>query len=346
MDQTPTLTLPPHRLCVAPMMDWTDRHCRYFLRQISRHAWLYTEMITASAIRHGDRDRLLGFSPEEHPLALQVGGAVPDDMAHAAERAAAYGYDEVNINAGCPSDRVQAGRFGACLMAEPGTVAACVRAMRRAGPLPVTVKCRIGIDHRDSYDDLAAFVGAVADAGCSTVIVHARKAWLSGLSPKENRSIPPLLPDLVYRVKRDFRSLEIVINGGILNLDQALAHLDRVDGVMIGRAAYQDPFVLAEADRRLFDGAAPVRSRAEIVEAMLPYIGAELAAGTRFPALIRPMIGLFQGVPGGRAWRRHLTGEAVRRGAGPEIVEEALDLTRPAERKGYDEMVCRTRTFG
>ncbi len=307
------------------MMDWTDRHDRYFLRLISRHVLLYTEMVTAAAIRHGDRQRLLGFHPAEHPVALQVGGAAPDDMAQAADWAAAFGYDEVNINVGCPSDRVQSGRFGACLMAEPDTVAACVAAMRRAAALPVTVKTRIGIDHRDSYEELAGFVETVAAAGCATFVVHARKAWLSGLSPRENREIPPLCYDTVYRLKQDFPALEIVINGGILDLDQAEAQLGRVDGVMIGRAAYQDPHILLEADRRLFDPAAPVRTAHEVVEALIPYIEAETAAGTRLGAITRHILGLFQGVPGARAWRRHLATHAHRPGAGAEAVREALD---------------------
>jgi len=312
-----------YRLCVAPMMDCTDRHDRVFLRLLSRHLRLYTEMITTGAIRFGDRDRLLRFAAVERPLALQVGGSDPDEMAFAAEMAEAFGYDEVNINCGCPSDRVQSGRFGACLMAEPETVAACVAAMRRACGLPVTVKSRIGIDRQDDETALARFVETVAAAGCDTFVVHARKAWLSGLSPRENREIPPLRYDVVHRLKAAHPELTVVINGGIDSLDAAAAQLGPVDGVMIGRAAYHDPYLLAEADRRLFDPAAPVRSRQEVVAALLPYIEAELAAGTPLAAITRHILGLFQGVPGARAWRRHLTERARRPGAGAEVVREA-----------------------
>jgi tRNA-dihydrouridine synthase A len=312
-----------HRLCVAPMMDCTDRHDRVFLRLLSRHVRLYTEMVTTGAIRFGDRDRLLRFSPVERPLALQVGGSDPDAMAFAAETAEAFGYDEVNINCGCPSDRVQSGRFGACLMAEPDTVAACVAAMRRACGLPVTVKSRIGIDRQDEEATLARFVETVAAAGCDTVIVHARKAWLSGLSPRENREIPPLRYDVVHRLKAARPDLTVVINGGIQGLDAAAAQLSHVDGVMIGRAAYHDPYLLAEADRRLFDPAAPVPSRQDVLAALLPYIEAELAEGTPLAAMTRHILGLFQGVPGARAWRRHLTERACRPGAGADVVREA-----------------------
>ncbi len=312
-----------HRLCIAPMMDCTDRHDRVFLRLLSRHVRLYTEMITAAAIRHGDRTRLLRFSPVEHPLALQVGGSDPDAMAHAAEAAEAFGHDEVNINCGCPSDRVQAGRFGACLMAEPGTVAACVAAMRRACSLPVTVKMRIGIDQQDDYPTLVRFVEAIAAAGCGTVIVHARKAWLSGLSPRQNREVPPLRHEVVHRLKQDFPHLTVIINGGITDLDAAAEHLAVVDGVMIGRAAYHDPYMLAAADRRFFDAAAPVPTRAEVVAALVPYVAAELATGTPLQAITRHLLGLYQGVPGARAWRRVLTERACRPGAGAEVLHEA-----------------------
>ncbi len=318
------------RLSIAPMMDWTDRHCRVFHRCLTRHALLYTEMITAAAIRHGDRRRLLAFSDIEHPVALQVGGADPDDMALAAEIAAAFGYDEVNINVGCPSDRVQSGRFGACLMAEPKTVAASVAAMRRASALPVTVKTRIGIDDRDRFEDLHAFVETVAAEGCGTFIIHARKAWLSGLSPKQNREVPPLDYDRVYRLKRDFPALEIVLNGGVQSLDEAAAHLDRVDGVMLGRAAYQAPAILAQVDRLFFDPAAPVPERDGVVEAMLPYVAAELAAGTPLMAMTRHMLGLYQGLPGAKIWRRHLSENAHRAGASAAVLGEALDLVRRA----------------
>ncbi|NNG03605.1 MAG: tRNA dihydrouridine(20/20a) synthase DusA [Inquilinus sp.] len=325
-----------HRVCVAPMMDWTDRHCRVFHRGLTRRALLYTEMITAAAIRHGDRDRLLAFSAVEHPVALQLGGADADDMAHAAEAAEVFGYDEVNINVGCPSDRVQSGRFGACLMAEPATVASCVAAMRRACGLPVTVKTRIGIDDRDSYAALRRFVETVAAAGCGTFIIHARKAWLSGLSPKQNREVPPLEYDRVYRLKRDLPGLEIVLNGGVQSLDEVEAHLAQVDGVMLGRAAYQNPYVLAEVDRRFFDPAAPVPGRDDAVLALLPYVDAERERGTPLAAITRHILGLYQGLPGARAWRRHLSENAHRAGAGSEVIREALGLVRRAREQAAD----------
>ena len=309
------------------MMDWTDRHDRYFLRLISRRALLYTEMIPVGAILHGDRERFLGFDPAERPLALQVGGAAPADLAVAAEQAEAYGYDEVNLNVGCPSDRVQNARFGACLMAEPALVARCVAAMGRASKLPVTVKTRIGIDERDSYDELRAFVAAVAGAGCRSFTIHARKAWLSGLSPKQNREIPPLDYERVYRLKADFPALEIVINGGILDLGAAEAHLARgVDGVMIGRAAYQNPYVLAEVDRRFFGEAAAAPSRAAVVRALVPYAEAAGRRGVPVKSITRHILGLFNGLPGARQWRRHLSEAAHKPGAGPEVMLEALAL--------------------
>ncbi len=319
-----------HRLSVAPMMDWTNRHCRVFHRLLTRRALLYTEMITAAAIRHGDQARLLRFSPAEHPVALQLGGADPDEMAFAAETAEAFGYDEVNINVGCPSDRVQAGRFGACLMAEPATVAACVAAMGRACGLAVTVKCRIGIDDRDGYDDLRRFVETVAAAGCGTVIVHARKAWLNGLSPRQNREVPPLRHDLVHRLKHDLPALEIVLNGGLQDLDQAAAQLAHVDGVMVGRLAYQNPYVLAEADRRFFDQAAPVPTRDEVLDRLLTHVEAELAEGTPLIAITRHVLGLFQGQSGARAWRRHLSENAHKPGATASVIGDALALVSQA----------------
>ena len=307
------------------MMDWTDRHDRYFLRLISRRALLYTEMIPVGAILHGDRERFLGFDPAERPLALQVGGAAPADLAVAAEQAEAYGYDEVNLNVGCPSDRVQNARFGACLMAEPALVARCVAAMGRASKLPVTVKTRIGIDERDSYDELRAFVAAVAGAGCRSFTIHARKAWLSGLSPKQNREIPPLDYERVYRLKADFPALEIVINGGILDLEAAEGHLARgVDGVMIGRAAYQNPYVLAEVDRRFFGEDAAPPSRAAVVRALVPYAEAAGCRGVPVKSITRHILGLFNGLPGARQWRRHLSEAAHKPGAGPEVMLEAL----------------------
>ena len=307
------------------MMDWTDRHERYFLRLITRHSLLYTEMIPTGAIIHGDRERFLGFDPAERPLALQLGGADPADLARCAGIAVERGYDEVNLNVGCPSDRVQNARFGACLMAEPALVARCLAAMMAACDLPVTVKTRIGIDTRDSYADLKGFVETVAARGCRTFIIHARKAWLKGLSPKQNREIPPLDYGRVYALKQDFPDLEIVINGGIQDLDQAAAHLDRVDGVMLGRAAYQNPYVLAEADRRFFGDPHPVPSREAVVAALLPYVRAQGRCGVPVKSITRHILGLFNGLPGARHWRRHLSEAAHQPGAGPEIIEAALD---------------------
>ncbi len=312
------------RLSVAPMMDWTDRHCRFFLRLISRRALLYTEMIPCGAILHGDRDRFLAFDPAERPLALQLGGAAPGDLAGCAEAAAEYGYDEVNLNVGCPSDRVQNARFGACLMAEPALVASLVATMSAACDLPVTVKTRTGIDERDSYDDLRSFVETVAAAGCRSFTIHARKAWLRGLSPKQNREVPPLDYDRVYRLKRDFPDLEIVINGGIDSLAAAEAHLARVDGAMIGRAAYQSPYLLAEVDARFFGDRAPVRDRAAVVETLLPYAQRQQALGVPIKRLTRHVLGLFNGRPGARRWRRFLSEQAHRPDAGPEVLETTL----------------------
>ena len=307
------------------MMDWTDRHCRYFLRLISRHVYLYTEMITTGAILHGDSERLLRFHPDEHPLALQLGGSDPGELAACARIAAKYGYDEVNLNVGCPSDRVQTGRFGACLMAEPKLVAECVAAMGEASPLPVTVKTRIGIDEHQSYAFLAQFVATVAAAGCRTLIIHARNAWLQGLSPKENREVPPLDYQAVYRVKQDFPQLEIILNGGITDLNQAQDHLTKVDGVMLGRAAYHNPYLLAEVDRRFFGDLRPPLSRHQVVARMLPYVEQELAAGTRLHHITRHILGLYQGVPGARAWRRYLSEHGHGEAAGPEVIQQALN---------------------
>jgi tRNA-dihydrouridine synthase A len=321
------------RLSVAPMMDHTDRHCRYFLRLISRRALLYTEMITTGAILHGDRARLLGFDPAEHPLALQLGGSDPESLARCAEIAEALGYDEVNLNLGCPSDRVQSARFGACLMAEPALVARCVGAMIAATGLPVTVKTRIGIDAQDSFEALSDFVRRLADAGARSFAIHARKAWLKGLSPKENREIPPLRYEVVRRLKAENPGLEIVLNGGILSLDHAAAEGAGLDGVMIGRAAYHDPYMLAEADRRFFGDTHPAPSRGEIVEALLPYVERALARGVPLHAITRHILGLFHGVPGGRAWRRHLSTAAHREGAAVEVIREAAALVPPPVRE-------------
>ncbi len=312
------------RLSVAPMMDWTDRHCRYFLRLLTRHTLLYTEMVTTGAVLHGDRAPILAYHPAEHPLALQLGGSDPEELARCARIAADFGYDEINLNVGCPSDRVQSGRFGACLMAEPDLVARCVATLRAAVDLPVTVKTRIGIDDRDSYPDLVDFVTRVAGGGCEVFIIHARKAWLSGLSPRENREIPPLRHEVVYRLKQDFPGLTIVLNGGLSDLDQVVGALRRVDGAMIGRAAYENPYLLAEADRRFFGGAAPPKTRLQVIQDFFPYAEAQLRTGTPLPAMTRHLLGLFHGVPGARAWRRHLSEHAHQRGAGVEVLEAAL----------------------
>ncbi len=299
-----------HRFCIAPMMDWTDRHCRAFHRAITSRALLYTEMITAAAIKHGRREQLLGFSPLEQPVALQLGGADPEDLALAARIGEQFGYCEVNLNCGCPSDRVRDGRFGACLMAEPSLVGDCVAAMRQAVRVPVTVKCRIGIDEQDEEESLRRFAFAVKQAGCVTLIVHARKAWLKGLSPKENRTVPPLNYGLVYRLKREHSDMEIVLNGGIASLEEAQAHLAHVDGVMIGRLAYQHPFVLGEVDRRFFATTDPDKTRAQILFDFLPYVLEEEAKGTPLSRMTRHMLGLYHGHYGGRLFRRILVEEA------------------------------------
>lgn len=317
------------RLSVAPMMDWTDRHERAFLRVISGRTLLYTEMVTTGAILHGDRDRLLAFDASEHPVALQLGGSEPADLAACAREGAARGYDEINLNLGCPSDRVQRGRFGACLMTEPELVAEGVAAMIEAVDIPVTVKTRIGVDDVDSYEALQAFVARLAAAGCRSFTIHARKAWLSGLSPKENREIPPLRYEVVYALKRDFPDLEIVLNGGVQSLDEAAAHLGQgVDGVMIGRAAYQTPYILAEADRAIFgEGRAP-KTREQVIAAFLPYVERRVSEGVPLKSITRHMLGLFNGLPGARAWRRHLAEEAHRPGAGPAVIAAALERWR------------------
>lgn len=313
-----------HRLCVAPMMDWTDRHDRYFLRLISRHTRLYTEMVTTGAILHGDRSYLLSYDPAEHPVALQLGGSEPAELARCARIAEEWGYAEVNLNVGCPSDRVQSGRFGACLMAEPELVAEGVAAMRAAVTIPITVKTRIGIDKRDSYEELLRFVDGIARAGCQVFIIHARKAWLTGLSPKENREIPPLRYDVVHRLKADLPHLKIILNGGLISLEQIARQLTLLDGAMIGRAAYQNPYLLADVDRRFYGATPPPPSRHQVIERFLPYVEAQLARGVPLTAMTRHIFGLFQGLPGARAWRRHLSEQAYRRGAGVEVIEAAL----------------------
>jgi tRNA-dihydrouridine synthase A len=313
------------------MMDWTDRHDRYFLRLISRHVRLYTEMVTAAALLHGDSARLLAFDTREHPVALQLGGSDPLALARAAELGADAGYDEINLNVGCPSDRVQEGRFGACLMAEPALVADCVAAMRARVRVPVTVKHRLGIDDQDSYEFAHRFVDTVRQAGCAVFIVHARTAILAGLSPKENREIPPLRHADAHRLKQDFPQLTIVLNGGVKTLTEAAAHLAQVDGVMIGREAYHNPYVLADADRLLFGDGHPVPSRAEVAEHMIPYIERQLAAGHGLHAVTRHMLGLYHGVPGARAFRRILSCEGVRRDAGIDTLRRALAQVRPGQ---------------
>lgn len=294
------------------MMDQTDRHCRYLLRLISHHVLLYSEMIPTGAILHGDRDRCLAFHPAEHPVAVQLGGSDPRALARCAQLAQEYGYDEVNLNVGCPSERVGEGGFGACLMAQPQRVAAAVAAMSEAVDIPVTVKTRLGIDDRDSYEELLKFLQIVSAAGCSTFILHARKAWLQGLSPKENREIPPLRHDLVHRVKRDLPALQIILNGGVTRLDEAEAQLSKVDGVMIGRGVYRNPYLLADVDRRFWGSATPAPSRENVLGAYLAYMKGPLASGVPFNRLVRPLLGLYQGVTGARRWRRHLTEYASR----------------------------------
>jgi tRNA-dihydrouridine synthase A len=309
---------------VAPMMDWTDRHCRVFHRLMSRRARLYTEMLTTGAIIHGDRRRLLGFDPSEHPVALQLGGSDPEDLATAARIGEDLGYDEINLNVGCPSDRVKDGRFGACLMAEPALVADGVAAMKRAVKIPVTVKCRIGIDDQDPEVALDVLARGVVAAGADALIVHARKAWLNGLSPKENRDIPPLDYDRVYRLKAVLPDVPIIINGGIGSIAEAARHLDHVDGVMLGRAAYQDPWRLLDVDPELFGEAAPCATMKDVFEAMFPYIEDQLAQGARLHSMTRHFVGAFHGVPGARAFRRHLAENGVRPGAGVEVLRDAI----------------------
>ncbi len=317
---------PIRPLSVAPMMDRTDRHYRFLMRAVTRRCLLYTEMLTTGAVLHGDRERLLGFDPRERPLAIQLGGDDPAELARAARVAEQLGYDEIDLNVGCPSDRVQQGRFGACLMAEPDRVARAVEAMRAAVALPVTVKHRIGIDDLDRYEDLERFVRRVAAAGCDRFVIHARKAWLTGLSPKQNRTVPPLRYSDVHRLKAALPGLVIEINGGFTSLAQVREQLQRVDGVMIGRAAYDDPFMLATADREVFGENAPAPTRRGVVEAMLPYIEQWRARDVALGTLTRHMLGLVNARPGARAWRRHLSERAGRPGAGPELLREGLRL--------------------
>ncbi len=329
-------TLPPRRLSVAPMMDWTDRHCRMFHRHITRHTWLYTEMVTTGALLHGDVPRHLDFNQEEHPVALQLGGSEPGDLAQCAKLGEQWGYDEINLNCGCPSERVQKGAFGACLMGEPALVADCVKAMRDAVSIDVTVKHRIGIDDVESYDFMRDFVGAVADAGCTTFIVHARNAILKGLSPKENREIPPLQYERAYQLKRDFHQLEIIINGGIKTLAEIDGHLSHVDGVMIGREAYHNPYSMATFDARFYGDDAPIKSRAAILEAMLPYIDAQLtrhgngaAGGLKLNSITRHMLGLMTGMPGARLFRQSLSDSKKLASGNSDLLMYALARMTP-----------------
>ena len=312
------------------MMDWTDRHCRALHRALSGRALLYTEMVTTGAVLHGDRERLLGFDPVEQPVALQLGGSEPADLAKAARIGEDLGYREINLNVGCPSDRVQSGRFGACLMREPVLVAECMAAIGDAVSVPATVKCRIGVDDQEPQEALFELVDLCARAGVSAFIVHARKAWLHGLSPKENRDIPPLDYPLVYRLKRERPGLTVVINGGVGSLEEAEAHLEQVDGVMLGRAAYHDPALLGQVDRRVFGEAVDDVGPYEAVERYMPYVERQLARGVHLAAMTRHMLGLFHGVPGARSWRRILTVEGVKPGGGVEVIERALDSLRQA----------------
>ena len=325
----------PARVSVAPMMDWTDRHCRYFFRLLTQDTRLYTEMVTAQAILQGDRNRLLRYDASEHPLALQLGGSDPDELAAATQIASEYGYDEININIGCPSDRVQSGRFGACLMAEPDRVAACVHAMRAVSGVPVTVKTRIGIDDLDHYEFLLDFVDRVAAAGCRYFIVHARKAILAGLSPKENRSIPPLKYDTVYRLKQDRPELIIVLNGGVESSDAVQAHLEHVDGVMIGRKAYADPYFLTELQANVLRHAGGQQrghartappSREALIRQMADYAERELGAGTRLHHITRHLLGLYNGLPSARRWRRFISEQASKPGADPQVLIDSLSI--------------------
>ena len=316
--------LPPRRLSVAPMLDWTDRHYRHFARLITRDTWLYTEMVTTGALLHGDVERHLGYDQRQHPLALQLGGSEPEALARCARLAAEWGYDEINLNVGCPSDRVQKGAFGACLMAEPALVADCVRAMREVVAIDVTVKHRIGIDHVESYGFVRDFVDIVSDAGCRTFIVHARNAILKGLSPKENREIPPLKYHYVHQLKRERPDLEIIINGGIAGQDEIDLQLERVDGVMVGREAYHNPWIMANWDQRYYGSTHPPCSRGQVVASLVRYAEHRLAQGDQMRNLTRHILGLFQGVPGARRWRRMLSDAALLNGAGPDLLLRAL----------------------
>lgn len=310
---------------VAPMMDWTDRHCRYLHRQLSAHALLFTEMVTSPAVIHGDRPRLLGFDDSEHPVVVQLGGSDPAELADATRVCAGFGYDEINLNVGCPSDRVQSGRFGACLMAEPELVARCVEAMKAVTDLPVTVKCRIGIDDQDSDTALDLFANFMVDAGVDALYVHARKAWLQGLSPKENRDIPPLDYPLVYRLAERLSPYSVHLNGGILDIERTISHLEHVSGVMVGRVAYKDPMMLAEVDRRIYGSTTPDPTLEDVLDAMTEYAARETASGVRVNQITRHMLGLANGRPGARLFRQILSVDACKPGAGPEVISRAAN---------------------
>jgi len=314
----------PSRFSIAPMLDWTDKHCRYFHRLLTKESLLYTEMITTGAIIHGRGD-FLAYNKQEHPVSLQLGGSNPTDLAICAKLASERGYDEINLNVGCPSDRVQNGRFGACLMAEPDLVADCIKSMKDTVDIPVTVKTRIGIDELDSYEFLTAFISKVhEEGGCYDFTIHARKAWLSGLSPKENREIPPLDYVRAYQLKKDFPHLNVSLNGGIKTLEEAIGHLQHIDGVMVGREAYQSPYILASVDQQLFGVERPIKKRSQVVREMYPYMENQLSKGVYLGHMTRHMLGLFQSMPGARQWRRYISENAHKKGAGIEVVEMAL----------------------
>ncbi len=306
------------------MLDWTDKHERYFLRLMSKHALLYTEMVTTGALIHGDKERHLGFNKEEHPVALQLGGSEPKAMGLCAKMAEDYGYDEVNINVGCPSDRVQSGAFGACLMAEADLVAENVSAMRQTVKIPVTVKNRIAIDEMDEYETLHNFIQTVSEAGCNTFIIHARKAWLKGLSPKQNRDVPPLNYELVYQMKQDFPNIEIIINGGIKTLDECGSHLQQVDGVMVGREAYHNPFIMNQVDEKIYGDSANTNTRFDVLESFIEYMEAQLKQGVYLKHMSRHILGLFPAMQGAKAWRRHISENAHKKGAGIEVIRTAV----------------------
>jgi tRNA-dihydrouridine synthase A len=321
-------------ISVAPMMDWTDRHDRYFLRLIAPHALLYTEMITTGALIHGDRQRFLAFDPAEHPVALQLGGSDPRALAECAKMGEDFGYDEINLNVGCPSDRVKSGRFGACLMLEPAVVAECVLAMKQMVRIPVTIKCRIGVDEQDSYEELSQFINTIAETGCDVFIIHARKAWLNGLSPKQNREIPPLRYNVVRQIKQDFPALTIVVNGGIKTVAEVEEHLQFVDGVMIGREAYSNPYCLAEMEKKIFAGPENIHARHTVIEKMLPYIEEQLKGNVKLANITRHILGLFQGETGARKWRRYLSENACKKGADSQVVKDAMQVLNFAANAG------------